>query len=119
MTICPSSLLSTIDLSRTLLVLQGGNSMSIDMFALVRQLGATTTAAVFTIPAKQLARDDRRLEVAYYGSQGYQSLRAIEKSGFKLARIGEVGTVKQPPIFKRCFVDSVTFGVPYLNGIQL
>ena len=90
-----------------------------NIFSTLRRFGTVSGASVFKIPATEIASGDRRLEASYYGSSGYQARRSIETSGFEMTTIGEVATVLQPPIFKRCFVNNPQFGIPYLNGMEL
>ena len=85
-----------------------------------RQAGiGEPVAATTLIDAHLLNRNDLRLDAGYYNTTTMQALRAMESSGLRMQRLGEVTeNIFIPPRFKRVYVDQA-HGVPFLQGSHL
>jgi type I restriction enzyme S subunit len=87
--------------------------------------GAGTLAAVeeaiptALISSALLNAGEQRLDAAYYNPETMQAHIAMEASGLKLKRLGDVTEdIFIPPRFKRVYVDAA-YGVPFLQGSHL
>ena len=97
------------------------------MVSAVREATATETRAAIDWPvapttvidAHALNRNDLRLDAGYYNQETMQARQAMEASGWRMARLGDVtANIFIPPRFKRVYVDQA-HGVPFLQGSHL
>ncbi|MCC6425989.1 MAG: hypothetical protein IT435_04130 [Phycisphaerales bacterium] len=83
------------------------------------QLRRLRIANTFAVPSAEATQGDSRLTADFYSESGYRARKALIRSGFQLRSLREVAATSQPSIFKRCYVDDETHGVPYLTGAAL
>lgn len=87
-----------------------------DVFGLLKPY---SKADIFVRPASAVLRGARRLEAGFYGSAGYRALKAMEKSGFKIGRVGDVAGVRWFGPFARTYVEDPSAGIPFLSSSEM
>jgi type I restriction enzyme S subunit len=70
---------------------------------------------IFSVPSAEIHSGAHRLESSFYGSDGYQAVAFLKRSGFELVKLGTVADVEWPGIFARQFVTDASRGVPFLT----
>ena len=81
--------------------------------------GGGLIAPTTVIGAYSVNRNDLRLDAGYYNRETMQARQAMEASGLRMARLGDVtANIFIPPRFKRVYVDQ-EHGVPFLQGTHL
>lgn len=76
-------------------------------------------ADIFARPSSAVLRGALRFEAGFYGSEGFRALQAMEKSGFKIGRIGDLAGVRWFGPFSRTYVDDPAAGVPFLSSAEM
>lgn len=94
----------------------GASPVRADIFGLV---GDQCIADCYVRPSSEVYAGAMRLQGEFYGSNGYRAVRAMEKSGFQLERLGNFAKVRWFGPFARTYVDDITAGVPFLSSSDM
>ena len=78
-----------------------------------------TSVESFAVSSVAVETGARRLEGAFYGSDGYRAVQRMKRSGFRHGQVGDMATVLWFGPFGRNYVENPDAGVSFLSSSEM